>query len=65
VKCFGDCPVYEISKRAIDELRDKPHKKLEAITTIKAVAVENASQLPVIRMEWWYPVLRISARSRE
>ena len=65
VKCFGDCPVYEISKRAIDELRDKPHKKLEAVTTIKAVAVENASQLPVIRMEWWYPVLRISARRRE
>jgi hypothetical protein len=65
VKCHGDCPVYEISKQAADALRDKPHKKVEAVATIKAVATENAGQLPVIRMEWWYPVLRISAGSRE
>ena len=65
VKCRGDCPVYEISKQAADELSDKPHKKAEAADTIKAVAAENAGQLPVIRMEWWYPVLRVSAGTRE
>jgi hypothetical protein len=65
VKCEGNCPVYEISKQAADELRNKPHKKAEAIATIKAVATENAGQLPVIRMEWWYPALRIATGSRE
>jgi hypothetical protein len=65
VKCFGDCPVYEISTQAAHALRDNPHKKVEAVATIKAVATENAGQLPVIGMEWWYPVLRTSAESRE
>lgn len=65
VKCSGGCPVYEISKQAAHELLDKPHKKVEAVATIKAVATENAGQLPVIGMEWWYPVLRSAAGRRE
>jgi len=63
VECFASCPKYEISQPAMDALRDKPHKKLRTMNLLKQVKTKNSTDTPVIRMAWWYPVLRVSTRS--
>jgi len=65
VECFGDCPRYEISQPAMDALQEKPHKKLHMMTRLKQVKAKNPTGTPVIRMAWWYPVLRVSTRGSD
>lgn len=65
VECFGNCPVYEISRAAMDALQDKPHKKLRTMRLLEQVKTKSPAATPVIRMAWWYPVLRVSTRSGE
>ncbi|HTO45421.1 MAG TPA: hypothetical protein VML56_15205 [Burkholderiales bacterium] len=65
VECCGDCPMYEISRPALDTLQDKPHKKLHTMRLLKQVKAKNPTDTPVIRMAWWYPVLRVSTRGSE
>jgi len=63
VYCSGSCPVFEISRRAIEELRNKPTRKSAVIHKIKAFVKENPNDLPVIRME--NGILVVTTRSRE
>jgi len=65
VECLVNCPMYEISRPAIDALQGKPHKKLRTMKLLKQVKTKSPSDTPVIRMAWWYPVLRVSTRNSE
>ncbi len=65
VSCFGSCPTFEISRRAIKELGNKPNKKSVVIHKIKAFAKENPGDMPVIRMVNGSRSLVVTTRSRE
>lgn len=65
IGCSGGCPTYEITKRAITEVQRKPDRKLAVINKIKAFYVENAEDLPVIRMTEGSTDFYVTTRSRE
>jgi hypothetical protein len=65
VYCSGSCPTFEISRRAIRELRNNPNRKSAAIQKIKAFVKENPDGMPVIRMENGSQKLVVTTRSRE
>ena len=56
---------FEISRRAIKELRNKPNRKPGVIQKIKTFAKENPNDMPVIRMGKGSQVLIVTTRSRE
>jgi len=63
--CSGSCPAFEVSRRAIKELRNKPNRKPAVIQKIKAFAKENPSDMPVIRMTNGSQCFVVTTRSRE
>jgi hypothetical protein len=65
VYCSGLCPTFEISRRAIKELRNKPNRKSAVIQKIKAFAKENPDDMPLIRMVNGSRGLMVTTRSRE
>lgn len=65
IGCSGECPTYEISKRAITEVQEKPVRKLDVIEKIKAFHNENAEDMPVIRMTKDSQDYYVTTRSRE
>ena len=65
VYCSGSCPTFEISRRAIKELRNNPDRKSAVIQKIKAFVKENPDDMPVIRMVNGSQNLVVTTRSRE
>ncbi len=65
VCCSGSCPTFEISRRAIKELRNNPHRKPAVIQKIKAFAKKNPDDMPVVRMVNGSRSLCVTTRSRE
>jgi len=61
----GSCPTFEITRRAIKELQDKPHRKQAVIEKIRAFYNESPDDMPVIRMINASQKLIVTTRGRE